>query len=406
MISPPTSRFQTDPLPELPIAAGEMIEVAKTVDQVSALRGAWPAGDLNSDIDFYLAVLKSRQIVRPHVSLLRSNGRPASFLVGRLELKPFVLPLGYKKVPLLTVRCLTLGYDGLLGDTSDISVSKLVGSVVSSLRNGDADLAHFEYLDHDSTILRIVRQAGGALQRDLFPTWVDRWSVRLPRSYAEFIGHLSRNTRHNLKRYSKRFQDAFGERITIKQFRGPMNIGTVLSDCEVIARNTYHRGLGVGFMNDDETHRLMTLAAHHAWLRAYILYIDGKPSAFWNGCLYRRTFYTWTTGYDPSYRDFRPGMFLLQRLIEDLCQDGVTDTIDFGLGTAQYKNDLCDQSRRLASIFLFAPTLRGLGLNALRTPLMVGEHAARRLLIETGLLQRTKTLWKRRLEGNKRESSD
>ena len=100
---------------ELPIAAAEMIEVAKTVDEVSALRGDWPAGDLNSDIDFYLAVLKSRQVMRPHVILLRSNERPDSFVVGRLELKPFVVPLGRKKVPLLTVRCLTLGYDGLLG---------------------------------------------------------------------------------------------------------------------------------------------------------------------------------------------------------------------------------------------------------------------------------------------------
>ncbi len=174
-------------------------------------------------------------------------------------------------MPLVTVRCLTLSYGGLLGDPSDDSVSKLVSSVVSSLKKGDADLACFEYLDDDSTMFRIVRQVGGALQRDQFPTCgLDRWTVRLPGSFAEFIGRLSRNTRHNLKRYSKRFQDAFGNRITIREFRDPINIETVLADCEVVARNTYHRGLGVGFVNDDETRRLMTLAACRGWLRAYV----------------------------------------------------------------------------------------------------------------------------------------
>jgi len=390
----------------LPTTSDQIIEIAKTVDDVSELRGDWQAAELNSDIDVFLGFLKSRQVVRPHVTVLSNNGRPDCFLVGRLELKPFVVPLGYKKVPLVTVRCLTLSYGGLLGDPSDDSVSKLVSSVVSSLKKGDADLACFEYLDDDSTMFRIVRQVGGALQRDQFPTWVDRWTVRLPGSFAEFIGRLSRNTRHSLKRYSKRFQDAFGNRITIREFRDPINIETVLADCEVVARNTYHRGLGVGFVNDDETRRLMTLAACRGWLRAYVLYVDGKPSAFWNGCLYRGTFCTWTTGYDPVYGEFRPGMFLLQRLVKDLCQEGLTDTIDFGFGAAQYKKDLCDQCRRQASILLFAPTFRGLGLNALRTPLMAGERASRRLLIATGLLQRTKRLWRTRLEGGQRERSD
>ncbi len=391
---------------DVAIAADETIEVARTVEEVSALRGVWPAGGLNTDIDFFLAVLKSRHVLRPHVISQKNNGRADSFLIGRLEIKPLVVPLGYKKVPVFAVHCLTLSYDGLLGDTSDESVSKLVDSVLSSLREGDADLACFEYLDHDSNLLRIVREAGGVLQRDLFPTWNDRWSVRLPGSYAGFVAHLPRKTRHNLKRHSKRLQEAFGERITIKRFPGYLDIGTVLADCESIAHSTYQRKLGVGFMNCDETSREMTLAARQDWLRAYILYIDGKPSAFWNGCLWRRTFYAWTTGFDPAYREFCPGMFLLQHLIEDLCQEGGADRIDFGFGTAQYKKDLCDQSRHVATVYLFAPTLRGFELNALRIPEVVGERTARRMLIDTGLLQLTKRLWRRHLEASERDHSD
>ena len=81
--------------------------------------------------------------MRPHVISQKNNGRADSFLIGRLEIKPLVVPLGYKKVPVFAVHCLTLSYDGLSGDTSDESVSKLVDSVLSSLREGDADLACF-----------------------------------------------------------------------------------------------------------------------------------------------------------------------------------------------------------------------------------------------------------------------
>ena len=39
---------------DVAIAADETIEVARTVEEVSALRGVWPAGGLNTDIDFFL----------------------------------------------------------------------------------------------------------------------------------------------------------------------------------------------------------------------------------------------------------------------------------------------------------------------------------------------------------------
>jgi hypothetical protein len=376
------------------------IQIARTVDEVSALRTAWQELQWhpNADIDYYLTVLSSRsEVFRPHVIVLNRGGIPQSMLVGRLESRLFDVRLGYKRLPLSTVRCLTFIYGGLLGNDSEENVLALIGSVMGSLKSQEAEMAWFNQLRVDSAAYRLARETVGSLSRDYFPVMNQHWKARLPNTYDAFYRSRSGNTRHNLKRYSKRLQETFRDQLTIKSFRKPCEIEQILADTEVIETKSYHRGLQVGFVNNAETHRLMMLAANRQWLRAYILYIGEKPVAFWNGLLYQGTFFTGTTGFDPAYGDFRPGVFLLQRMFEDLCQNNAAVAVDFGFGDAQYKRDWCDENWEEASLFVFAPTFRGGLLNTLRTPLMAVSHAAQRVLIRTQLLQRVKKLWRNQL---------
>jgi len=141
----------------------------------------------------------------------------------------------------------------------------------------------------------------------------------------------------------------------------------------------------------------MNLAATHGWLRAHILYTAGKPCAFWNGLVYRRTFFTYTTGYDPDFTDLRPGTFLLQRMFEDLCREKAIDEVDFGFGDAQYKRNWCGGDRPQASLLLFAPTLKGVSLNSLRSPLVGAKCLARGIVARTAALQTIKKHWRDRL---------
>lgn len=376
------------------------IEVARDVTEVLALRDAWQklAVDPNADIDFYLSIVQSRkEVLRPHVVVLRRGGIVRSILVGRVERKALEVGLGYRKVNLLPARFLTVIHGGLLGDDSEENVSALVGSIFKSLRVGEADVAWLYGLDADSAFHRVAGRMGGFLTRDHFPARIARWKVQLPATYEDLYGRLSGNTRHNLKRYAKRLREAAGNQVTVRSFRNPGDIEWVLSDTEAVAMKTYHRGLGVGFLHNNETRRIMTLAANRGWLRAYVLYLAGKPCAFWNGVLYKRTFFTWTTGYDPDFSDSRPGMFLLRIMIEDLCREKAADEVDFGFGDAQYKRDWCHDGWYQASLLLFAPTLKGVFLNLLRSPLLAASNAARSILVRTAALQRIKRGWRDRL---------
>jgi CelD/BcsL family acetyltransferase involved in cellulose biosynthesis len=92
-------------------------------------------------------------------------------------------------------------------------------------------------------------------------------------------------------------------------------------------------------------------------------------------------------------------MYLLQKLLEDLCNEGSTDEVDFGFGDAQYKRDVCDHEKSQAAVLLFAPSAKGIALNSLRTPLIYATNTARSLLVKTGLQQKIKRAWRRRVTG-------
>jgi hypothetical protein len=393
---------------------GCVIETAKDFGEVLALRDDWQrvilSVDLRSprtitldptvDIDFYLTMVQhGNGILRPHVTVLNRGGVAESILVGRIERRPLQVTVGYKRLSSPPIRVLTLTHGGMLGEDSEENSSALVGSVQKCLRDHEADAAWFYGMELDSPFYQAVRNAGGWSTRDYCPAVMRRWRIRLPASYEELYRQRSRNTRHNLKRYAKRLRDAFGDQLTVRSFRNASDVETILSDSEAIAAKTYQRGLGVGFVETGITRQMTTLAAKQGWLRAHILYAGSKPVAFWNGILYRRTLFTTTTGYDPDLGDLRPGTFLLERMLEQLCDERGADNVDFGFGDAQYKRDWCDHEHFQVSQYLFAPTLQGISLNIFHSSLSGASRAALKLLDRTGAVPKLKKAWRSRVAG-------
>jgi ribosomal protein S18 acetylase RimI-like enzyme len=337
------------------------LEVARTRAEVSALREVWHASELNADLDFYLTVIEARrEVLRPHVVVLKKDDRTHSILAGRIERKEFVVRLGYWKVVLPSVRWLTIVHGGVVGDASEDSVSRLVSLVVASLRDEEVDLACFDFLDRDSPIFRAVSKAGAVWRRGYFPDWANHWTARVPRSYRELLALRPAGVQKQLKRYRKRLVKLVGDQMTIARREHPAEVEMILADCETIARKTYQRGLQVGFVDSNETRLLMTLSAHRGWLRSYILYIGQRPCAFWNDFLYQRTFQSWNIGFDPDFRDLRLGHFLREHVLEELCETQGADTVDFGFGDALYKRECGDQgSLRGLSLCVCSNATRG-----------------------------------------------
>ncbi|HUY14105.1 MAG TPA: GNAT family N-acetyltransferase [Terriglobia bacterium] len=314
-------------------------------------------------------------------------------LIGRLERRRFDLKIGYRAFFSPRCRSLTFIYEGLLGNGSPENSKLMLEEIMRSLRQGEADLVFFNSLKVDSPIYCFATSLPGFLSRDNFPDRREHWTMKLPRSVEEFYLGLSPKARRNRRQEANKLLRDHSNNVRVRCLRETGEVDQMIQDIEEVAKRTYHRGLGVGFHDSAEMRRRLHLEAQQGRLRAYILYVAEKPCAFWLATLYGRTLHGHFTGYDPDFAKYSPGTFILLRIIEDSCGSNVEE-IDFGFGDAWYKEFFCNCKWYEASSYIFAPTLKGLGLNLLRTPTMAVDKAARMVAERTKLLPKVKKAWR------------
>jgi CelD/BcsL family acetyltransferase involved in cellulose biosynthesis len=161
-----------------------------------------------------------------------------------------------------------------------------------------------------------------------------------------------------------------------------------------VARTTYHRRAGFGFADTPAARAELAFALAHGWQRAHVLCVDGRPIAFELGVLYRGTYFGRHTGFDPAFAALRPGVHLVVRVIERLCEERAAERLDLGLMDTQLKRTLGGVSEERVSLYLFGPGWRARFLRTTRALVRGAEEGARSLL-GAGLARRLR----RRLPG-------
>lgn len=384
------------------------VRVLRSIAELEDIRPYWESwpGNRDSDLGFYLTVLReSRESLRPHVIVVCRNGQPDAIFVGRLDHRPLDrVRVGYIHVrPQVTV--LYFVYGALRGNSSAENCELIIRQICASLSQREADLAYLNYLGEDSHIYELAKKMPGFLCRDRICESQLHFSRKLPRSLEEFYGSLSPNARWQAKSKQKKLAKAFGSAARVRCFQEPAELDNLFRDAEVVAKSSYQRGLGVGFADTPEERRRLDFKAEKGWLRAYILYIEDRPSAFWIGDLNEGVFGSEYLGFDTTFAKYSPGMCLILKVIEGFCEGGENVSgIDFASGQAQYKETLSDRVWRETSVFIFGPSLRGIALNLVKTSAVGIDHALKNVLERTGLLQKIKKSWRGRLSNHKQSA--
>ena len=197
---------------------------------------------------------------------------------------------------------------------------------------------------------------------------------------------------------TKKLIKDFAGDVKIRCFRDVEEVDTMIDDLEHIARKSYQRGLGVGFHDTPAVRSQLQLKAKRGWLRGYILYVAGKPSAFWVGDINDGTFGSDYLAYDAELGRYSPGMFLMYKVIEEFCAgngdaDGIT-ALDFSTGHAQYKQLLSNQGWSESSAYIFGPSLKGIGINVVRSLVEGTGRVIQAILRRTNLLSKVKKAWR------------
>ncbi len=389
--------------PNMPLdsssAPSVSVRIARSIEEVEAIREIWTAwkGHRDSDIDFCLEYVWSHeQFIRPHVIVIYRNERPDAMLVGRLERARMDSKVGYLRLPGMRVRVLTFAYRGLLGNPSAENSEEFIKSIMNALRQGEADLALLHQPGVDSPIYQKALRMPGFASRDHLTSPAAHFLMRLPGNIDEVYGRLSTGLNADLRRKQRKILADFADTVKIQCVRDPAELHSVIPRLEEIATKTYQRRLGVGFQDTEKMRQRLNLCARKGWLRIYLLSFGDRLCAFWVGTVYDEIFVSDYLGYEPEFRKYSPGSFLLIAMIEELCREGVK-AIDFGFGGGRYKEQFGNCQCLESSVYIFAPSVKGLVLNAVRTTTGVISDTVRKALQRTNLLSPIKRLWRGRL---------
>jgi CelD/BcsL family acetyltransferase involved in cellulose biosynthesis len=371
-----------------------------SIEEIEEIRAAWQAAGVrrfDADIDFYLALAASRDnFVRPYVLLLERSGEVEAMLVARIEDIALRAKLGYRSLFSARVRAITLVHGGVTGIT-DANAAAFVDELNGSLARREADVLSLSGQATSSPLYRAAARGIPAFRREPAGHATTHHTLALPATMEAFLASRSKSTRESVKRYRKKVERDLGERLELRVYRKPADIDRIFGDTEPVAAQTYQRGLGVALADTPAQRALIEVGLERDWFRTYVLALDGRTIAFWPGYAYRGTFFIGTPGYDPAFAEYRIGMYLQMRMIEDFCADPDLHTVDYGFGDAEYKRRFGSDSWEEADLLAFAPTPRALAVHAVRSAILLGVDGARGTLARAGLLDRMKRGWRRRL---------
>lgn len=394
--------------PSVPSTAGSApaieIRVARSAAEVEAIREIWSSWNLSrdTDIDYCLEFVWSmEEFERPHVIVLYRNGKPDAALLGRIERTKMAQRIGYLQLPGIQARLLTFPSDGFLGNASPENSEVFVRCVLSALRQGEADAAVLEQVGMESAILQNALRLPNVAGRDHVLKPVPHSVLNLSDDTEALWQGLSSGVRADVRRKKRKLLREFGSKAKVQCFRKAAELDSAIPLVEMIAQKTYQRALDVGFRDTEQMRRRLRFFADRGWLRMYLLTLNDEPSAFWVGCVCNGNFFSDYLAFDPKFGEHSPGTFLLGEVIEDLCRSGVLK-LNFGAGEGRYKERFSNCHWTEASVYIFAPSLKGVLLNVLRTTVGVLGNRLKQGLERTKLLPTVKRVWRSRLTSHSR----
>jgi len=373
------------------------VRVIRDIAGVEEIRDFWESWQHhpNSDIDLYLSRLKLRkEFIRPHIIVAYRRGKPDALLVGRLDQGEVDLRVGPVHIGRPRVRTLSFLYSGLLGNGSRENSQLIANEILGNLRQGEAQMAVLPKLTVGSPLHDVALTVPGFLARDWFHTPHLHCTMQVPKRVEDIYAGVSAKGRATGRRQTKKLLSGFPDKVEVKEFRDPGDLDRLMRDVECVARETYQRGLGVGFEDTPEMRGRYSLMAQKGCLRSYVLYLAGEPAAFWVGVVYRGTAHLEFLGFHPKFEDYSPGTFLVTKALEGFLQDDVK-AVDFGYGEERYKQHFGNQRSQEATIRVFRPAPKGLILKAVTMQTEFIDQLLKKALERAGLRLRLKKAWGR-----------
>ena len=254
----------------------------------------------------------------------------------------------------------------LVGSREVLAVPRRVATVAHSLEQLDSGArCGLPPLPPDADGYRVLSAPAEAVADmvarapGLIPGPVHRYRrhyIAMDGDFANYMAGFSGKTRSTLRRKLRKFAEADGGELDLREFRGADGFDAFLADALPLSRATYQgRLLDAGLPESAEEHATLRHAAADDRLRAFVLYLDGTPASYLCLPVEGDTLvYAWL-GYRPDLAQLSPGTVLQLTALERLFAERRFRFFDFTEGEGAHKALFGTASVEAASFFLLRP---------------------------------------------------
>lgn len=176
--------------------------------------------------------------------------------------------------------------------------------------------------------------------------------------FDAYMAHFSSKSRATLKRKLKRYAELSGGAIDVRCYRTADEMAAFVDAASAVSRRSYqHRLLDAGLPDDDATRADMAKLATADQVRAFLLFRDGRATAYLYMPVAEDTLIYAYLGYDPEEAELSPGTVLQVEAIRMLAEEGRYGRLDFTEGEGQHKRLFSTGGIACADVLFLRPTI-------------------------------------------------
>ncbi|MBN2591383.1 MAG: GNAT family N-acetyltransferase [Sedimentisphaerales bacterium] len=379
---------------------GITIGISKNIDEISVIRPLWDkmqkqqsSNIPDTDYNKYVSVIRSMGAqTEPFVMYCKKDDRLLAMVIGRTQIKPLDLKLGYLTLFRPRLKCLTIVYGGIVGKPDDGLCLTLIDELMAQLQDKCADMLQLNFLRTDTTFYRAIRNISNYCPLQLKTD--KHWRMAVPDTIDKFYSARSRGHRHNLRKAKSRFEKVYAGDIRYVNYTTEAEVEDFLKTAAQISKKTYQYALNSGLVNDESTRARIKADAANGWFRGHIVFANNKPCAFLLGLKYENIYYMVNMGYDPSFKSYNPGLILFLKVLEGLCYNPTIEFVDFYFGDAEYKNRYGTEFWYESNVCLFAPRMYPMFIKAIQGTTMYMDAGLKYVINKMGLVDKIKRHWR------------
>ncbi|MFO1187530.1 MAG: GNAT family N-acetyltransferase [Alphaproteobacteria bacterium] len=223
-----------------------------------------------------------------------------------------------------------------------------------------------------------------------------RHLVDLTTGYEAYLAGFSAKTRSTFRRKLRKFEDLSGGKIEWREFRDRSEIDVFFPLAREVSAKSYQEQLMDAGLPDTEGFRdkARALAAAGA-VRAYILFLGGKPVSYLYMPVERGAVIYAYLGYDPACAEHSPGTVLQLLAMERLFADPAVKLLDFTDGAGHHKELFATHKELCVDLLVLKRGSRADRLSRARTRFSKLEKSLAGALDRFGVRKRLKALLRR-----------